>query len=48
MCIRDSIYAYRHLAFAMLTGTLVTIAGFVPVGFAQSSAGEYTLSLIHI
>ncbi|HAS52518.1 MAG TPA: ACR family transporter [Gammaproteobacteria bacterium] len=42
------IYAYRHLAFAMLTGTLVTIAGFVPVGFAQSSAGEYTFSIFAV
>ena len=32
--------------FAMLAGTLVTIAGFVPVGFAASSAGEYTFSLV--
>ena len=41
-------YAYRTLAFAMLTGTLVTIAGFVPVGFAQSSAGEYTFSIFQV
>ncbi len=41
-------YAYKHLAFAMLTGTLVTIAGFVPVGFAQSSAGEYTFSIFAV
>ena len=41
-------YAYQHLAFAMLTGTLVTIAGFVPVGFAQSSAGEYTFSIFAV
>jgi multidrug efflux pump subunit AcrB len=41
-------YAYRTLAFAMLTGTLVTIAGFVPVGFAQSSAGEYTFSIFAV
>ena len=38
-------FAFRHLAFSMLAGTLVTIAGFVPVGFAASSAGEYTFSL---
>jgi len=37
-----AVYAYKALAFAMLAGTLVTIAGFVPIGFAQSSAGEYT------
>src|SRR5262245_51526285 len=35
-------FAFRTYAFAMLAGTLVTIAGFVPVGFAASSAGEYT------
>ena len=32
----------------MLTGTLVTIAGFVPVGFAASAAGEYTFSLFAV
>ena len=32
----------------MLTGTLVTIAGFVPIGFAASSAGEYTFSLFAV
>ncbi len=32
----------------MLAGTLVTIAGFVPVGFAASSAGEYTFSLFAV
>jgi multidrug efflux pump subunit AcrB len=32
----------------MLTGTLVTICGFVPIGFAQSDAGEYTFSLFAV
>ncbi len=41
-------YAYKTLAFAMLTGTLVTIAGFVPIGFAKSSAGEYTFSIFAV
>ena len=41
-------YAFRTYAFAMLAGTLVTIAGFVPVGFAASSAGEYTFSLFAV
>ncbi|MFN7151935.1 MAG: efflux RND transporter permease subunit, partial [Microthrixaceae bacterium] len=41
-------YAYTTTAFPMLTGTLVTIAGFVPVGFARSSAGEYTFSLFAV
>lgn len=34
-------YAWSHTAAPMLSGTLVTIAGFLPVGFAPSSAGEY-------
>ncbi len=41
-------YAFRHYAMAMLAGTLVTIAGFVPIGFAASSAGEYTFSLFAV
>ena len=41
-------FAYRTYAFAMLAGTLVTMAGFVPVGFAASSAGEYTFSLFAV
>ena len=41
-------FAYRTYAFAMLAGTLVTIAGFIPVGFAASSAGEYTFSLFAV
>jgi multidrug efflux pump len=41
-------YAFRSHAFAMLAGTLVTIAGFIPVGFAASSAGEYTFSLFAV
>ena len=38
-------FAYSSTAFPMLTGTLVTIAGFVPIGFARSAAGEYTFSI---
>ncbi|MFE1601051.1 efflux RND transporter permease subunit [Methylobacterium sp. ID0610] len=34
-------YAWSATAAPMLTGTLVTIAGFLPIGFARSSAGEY-------
>ncbi|MBR0704593.1 efflux RND transporter permease subunit [Bradyrhizobium diazoefficiens] len=34
-------YAWSHTAAPMLSGTLVTIAGFLPVGFARSTAGEY-------
>jgi multidrug efflux pump subunit AcrB len=38
-------YAYRTLAAPMLTGSFITAAGFVPIGFARSSAGEYTFSI---
>jgi multidrug efflux pump subunit AcrB len=38
-------FAYKTLAFPMLTGTFVTWAGFLPVGFARSSAGEYLYSM---
>ena len=38
-------FAYHSTAFPMLTGTLVTVAGFIPIGFNGSSAGEYTYSL---
>ncbi|MFO1172942.1 MAG: efflux RND transporter permease subunit [Hyphomicrobiaceae bacterium] len=41
-------YAYTSTAFPMLTGTLVTIAGFVPVGFAASGAGEYCFTLFAV
>ncbi len=41
-------FAYRTLAFPMLTGTFVTAAGFVPIGFARSSAGEYTFSIFAV
>ncbi|MCC7281036.1 MAG: efflux RND transporter permease subunit, partial [Acetobacteraceae bacterium] len=41
-------FAYANLAAPMLTGTLVTIAGFVPIGFAKSSAGEYTFSIFAV
>jgi multidrug efflux pump subunit AcrB len=46
--VQAATFAFRTYAFAMLTGTLVTIAGFVPVGFAASSAGEYTFSLFAV
>ena len=41
-------FAYRTLAAPMLIGTLVTISSFVPIGFAQSSAGEYTFSIFSV
>jgi multidrug efflux pump subunit AcrB len=43
-----AIFAYASTAYPRLTGTLVTIAGFVPVGFARSDAGEYTFSLFAV
>jgi multidrug efflux pump subunit AcrB len=39
--VRAATYAWTSTAFPMLTGTLVTAAGFLPVGFAKSSSGEY-------
>src|SRR5262249_33378079 len=41
-------FAYHSTAFPMLTGTLVTVAGFIPVGFAQSQAGEYVSTLFWV
>jgi multidrug efflux pump subunit AcrB len=41
-------FAYETLAFPMLTGSFVTAAGFVPIGFARSSAGEYTFSIFAV
>lgn len=39
--IKASAYAWSHTAAPMLAGTLVTVIGLMPVGFAQSTAGEY-------
>src|SRR5205807_9098167 len=39
--IRAAGYAWSHTAAPMLAGTLVTVIGLMPVGFARSSAGEY-------
>jgi multidrug efflux pump subunit AcrB len=41
-------FAYTSTAFPMLTGTLITVAGFIPVGFAQSQAGEYVSALFWV
>jgi multidrug efflux pump len=46
--VRAATFAYTSTAFPMLTGTIVTIIGFVPVGFAKSDAGEYTFSLFAV
>lgn len=45
---RAAVYAYATTHFPMGTGTLVTITGFIPIGLAQSSAGEYTFSLFAV
>ncbi|PWE55968.1 multidrug transporter AcrB [Metarhizobium album] len=41
-------FAYSSTAFPMLTGTLITTAGFIPVGFAESTAGEYVRTLFYV
>lgn len=41
-------FAYKTLAAPMLVGTLVSISSFVPIGFARSSAGEYTFSIFAV
>jgi multidrug efflux pump len=40
--------AYETTAFPMLTGTMITVAGFLPVGLARSNAGEYTGSIFWV
>jgi multidrug efflux pump subunit AcrB len=46
--IRAAAYAWSHTAAPMLAGTLVTVIGFLPVGFARSSAGEYAGNIFWI
>ena len=41
-------FAYTSTAFPMLTGTLITAAGFLPIGLAKSAAGEYTFSMFSV
>lgn len=41
-------YAYKVTAFPMLTGTLITCAGFIPIGFAKGSASEYVASIFSV
>ncbi len=41
-------FAYTSTAFPMLTGTLVTIAGFLPIAMAKSATGEYTRSIFQV
>lgn len=46
--IKAATYAWNHTAAPMLSGTLVTIIGFLPVGFARSSSGEYAGNIFWI
>ncbi|MDO8934137.1 MAG: efflux RND transporter permease subunit [Rhodocyclaceae bacterium] len=46
--VKAATFAYTSTAFPMLTGTLITTAGFTPVGFAKSAAGEYTFSIFAV
>jgi multidrug efflux pump subunit AcrB len=41
-------FAYQSTAVPMLTGTLITVAGFLPIGLARSIAGEYTFSMFSV
>ena len=45
---RAATFAYTSTAFPMLTGTLITAIGFMPVGLAKSGAGEYTFSIFAV
>jgi multidrug efflux pump subunit AcrB len=46
--IKAATFAWDSTAFPMLTGTLITAAGFLPVGFANSGVGEYTGSMFWV
>ena len=46
--VQASAYAWSHTAAPMLSGTLVTAVGFMPNGFAHSTAGEYTSNMFWI
>ncbi|MDU3128433.1 MAG: efflux RND transporter permease subunit, partial [Bradyrhizobium sp.] len=46
--VRAASFAWESTAFPMLTGTLVTAAGFLPIGFASSAVGEYTGTIFWI
>jgi multidrug efflux pump subunit AcrB len=46
--IKAAAYAWSHTAAPMLAGTLVTAIGFMPNGFARSTAGEYTSNMFWI
>jgi multidrug efflux pump len=46
--IKAASFAYTSTAMPMLTGTLVTVAGFLPIALAASSTGEYTRSIFQV
>lgn len=46
--LRAASFAWESTAFPMLTGTLITAAGFLPIATAASSTGEYTRSLFQV
>lgn len=46
--IKAASYAWNSTAFPMLTGTLITAAGFLPIATAQSATGEYTRSIFQV
>src|SRR5882757_8587832 len=46
--LRAAAFAYSSTAFPMLTGTLVTVSGFLPIALAKSGTGEYTRSIFQV
>ncbi|GGA25626.1 efflux RND transporter permease subunit [Dyella nitratireducens] len=46
--VKAAAFAYTSTAFPMLTGTLVTVSGFLPIALAKSSTGEYTRSIFEV
>jgi len=46
--LRAAAFAYSSTAFPMLTGTLITVAGFLPIALAKSGTGEYTRSIFEV
>ncbi len=46
--VKAASYAWTSTAFPMLTGTLITAAGFLPIATAQSGTGEYTRSIFQV
>src|SRR5262249_48300828 len=46
--VKAASFAYTSTAMPMLTGTIVTAAGFLPIGLAKSSTGEYTFSIFAV